>query len=284
MQELTMIDFSDSNKIYENLPEDSGIKLFRFDGLDIPFNPSWKNIGVNLSGGADSACLAMLLCKIISENNFDCRVHAIQHRRCWNIRPWQGPVALAVFNKFKELFPTVQFERHTNYIPPELEWGAIGPITKDETGRDRSGDQIIVGSFNAFIMYTEKLDAIFNATSKNPDVEFPGRMMNREKPASEGVISDLIWPKSKGWIVLPFKFVDKAWIRAQYIRQHMEDLYNTTRSCEGDVGHPTSKDIIPTLDDYKPGMYVPICGECFWCLERSWADSKLLETLKKLND
>lgn len=279
-----MIDFTESNKLYSNLPEDAGIKLFRFDGLDIPFNPAWKNIGVNLSGGADSSCLAMLLCKIITENNFDCTVHVITHTRCWNIRPWQGPVALEVYNKFKEIFPTVKFERHRNYIPPELEWGAIGPITKDETGRDRSGDQIIVGSFNSYIMYTEKLDAIFNATSKNPDIEFPGRMMNREKPASEGVLSDLIWPKLKGWIVLPFKFVDKTWIRAQYIRHHMEDLYNTTRSCEGDVGHPTSKDIIPTLADYKPGMYVPVCNECFWCLERSWADSKLLETLKELND
>lgn len=279
-----MIDFSSSNRLYETRSDSLGINLYRFDGLDIPFNPDWKNIGINLSGGADSSCLLMLVCKIIVDTDSKCRVHVISHNRCWNSRPWQGPVAMSIFEKFKELFPTIEFLRYKNYIPPELEWGVIGPITKDQYGRDRSGDQIIVASFNEYLMHTEGLDAMFNGTSKNPDVDFPGKMLNREKTPEQSILKEIMFPKAQGHVFLPFKFVNKSWIVAQYYRQGMSDLYNMTRSCEGSVGHETSKDVVPTLDDYKPGMYVPLCGECFWCLERNWADSKLEETLKLLND
>lgn len=279
-----MIDFSASNKLYESRDTAWGINLYRYDGLDIPFNPEWTNIGINLSGGADSSCLLMLLCKTIVATGSKCRVHVVQHHRCWNIRPWQGPVALAVFNKFQELFPSIEFVRHKNFIPVGLEWGVLGPITKDRHGRDRSGDQIIVDEYNNYIIHIENLNAMYNGTSRNPDVDLPYKMMNRELTPEEGKLGDIMFKRGKGIVMLPFKFVRKNWIVAEYYRQGMEDLYNTTRSCEGNVGHETSKDICPTLDDYKPGMYIPICNECFWCLERNWAESKLEETLAELND
>jgi hypothetical protein len=279
-----MLNFTESNNLYKKISPELGINLYKFDGLDIPFNPLWKKIGINLSGGADSACLMMLLGKIIVENNIDCEVHIITHHRCWNVRPWQSSIANNVFNKLEEKFPTIKFVKHKNYIPPELEWGVLGPITKDPFGRDRSGDQIIVASFNEYTMYNEQLDAMYNGTSRNPDVDFPHKMENREKPPEKGILKDLMFKKQKGHVFLPFKFVRKDWIVAQYYRHGMVDLYETTRSCEGNIGHLTSKDIIPTLADYKPGMYVPICNECFWCLERSWAESKLNETLKNLDE
>ena len=34
------------------------------DGVEIPFDRSWKNIGIALSGGADSALLAYILCEL----------------------------------------------------------------------------------------------------------------------------------------------------------------------------------------------------------------------------
>jgi|LauGreDrversion4_2_1035121.scaffolds.fasta_scaffold07876_1 hypothetical protein len=277
-----MIDFTESNKLYEGRDPALGLNLYRYDGLDIPFNPAWTNIGINLSGGADSSCLLMLLSKIIMETGSKCRVHVIQHHRCWNIRPWQATVALAVFNKFQELFPSIEYIRYKNFIPVALEWGVLGPITKDHKGRDRSGDQIIVDEYNEYVMYNENLDAMYNGTSRNPDVDLPYKMMNREKDPKDGELRDIMFKKMKGLVILPFKFVRKDWIVAEYYRQGMEELYNTTRSCEGNVGHETSKDIIPTLEDYKPGMYVPTCNECFWCLERFWADDKVEETLKDL--
>ena len=105
--------FEDSNKIYTQLTS-TDIKLYRFNGLDIPFNPSWKRIGINLSGGADSSCLLAILSSIITDHKIDCEVHIITHIRCWNTRPWQGPIAVDVYTEFLKLFPKVKFFRHTN--------------------------------------------------------------------------------------------------------------------------------------------------------------------------
>ena len=43
----------------------------------IHFNADWKNIGISLSGGADSALLAYLVCSQIK----DTKVHILSHVR-----------------------------------------------------------------------------------------------------------------------------------------------------------------------------------------------------------
>lgn len=282
-----MAEFNQSNNIYKNLDPGLNIKLFRFNGLDIPFGLNWKKIGINLSGGADSSCLLTLLCKIITENKLTVDVHVISHVRCYNSRPWQGPIALDVFNKFVSDYPHINFIRHTNFIPPELEWGALGPITKDENGRPRSGDQIAVGSFNKYILLKEKIDAVFNATSANPDgSNWPGAMKNREKKASEGVLTDLIEIKLNHFTCHPFRFVEKSWIVAQYFIFNKLDLYSMTRSCEGDLEFHSIKKLIPSLFDYDPTKHtvynIPKCGKCWWCLERDWAETCVDEILKTI--
>ena len=62
----------------------------------------------------------------------------------------------------------------------------------------------------------------------------------------------------------PFRFVDKSWVVNKYKELYIIDLFELTRSCEGEF-----EDI--TYKNYTPGQYVPICGECFWCKEREWA-------------
>lgn len=279
-----MINFEISNRIYNELNNDD-IKLHYFDQLAIPFSYKWKRIGINLSGGADSACLLMLLCKIITEQNYDCEVHVISHIRCWNTRPWQGPIAKTVYDKFVADYPRIKFYRHTNYIPPELEWGALGPITHDKDGRPRSGDQIAVGSFNQYMIAVENLDAVFNATSANPSgSNWTGGMKDREKTADRGSLKDLIIVKDHVCICHPFRFVEKNWIVAQYHRQNKLDLYSLTRSCEGDIDHHLIKE---SVDTYNPIVHtvktIPQCGDCWWCKERQWAESQLENTLRELD-
>jgi hypothetical protein len=108
------------------------------------------------------------------------------------------------------------------------------------------------------------------------------KMKEREKPASEGELLDLIIHNDGGFLCHPFRFVDKSWIVAQYYYFDIVDLFNLTRSCEGDVTHKNIKGVVPSYKDYTPGMVIPECGTCFWCLERNWALSKLDETLEKL--
>ena len=42
-----------------------GLQAHLIDGVYLPFNPNWTKVAINLSGGADSACLTFLLSDII---------------------------------------------------------------------------------------------------------------------------------------------------------------------------------------------------------------------------
>lgn len=286
-----------SNKIYrslndyqQHLANVNKIKIYNVSGLDIPFGTSWKKIAVNLSGGADSACLTYLLCKIISENNIDCKIDIITHVRCWTTRPWQQPISVKVFNKLKEMFPNIINDRHENFIAPEIEHGVTGYIYKDiVTGEDRSGDQIQVGGFNIYCAYKYRYNAIFNATSMNPpETDFPKKMKDREKTPEKGILRDLILHSNDGvddqFLCHPFRFVDKSWIVAQYYKYNILDLFELTRSCEGDVTHAKIRPVIFDFTFYSPDKKVPECGTCFWCLERNWALSRVDEVLEKIKD
>jgi hypothetical protein len=285
--------FEDSNSIYRKLTdtelavaEKHKIKFYKYSGLDLPFSPNWKKIAVNLSGGADSACLTYLLCKIIDRHQFNCKIDIITHVRCWTTRPWQQPISVKVYEKLKKMYPNIIGDRHENFITPELEHGVSGYIYKDPAfNEDHSGDQLQVSGFNLYSAHKFNLDAIFNATSANPPgTDFPKKMKDREKSAKDGVLRDLVMYFDERFLFHPFRFVDKSWIIAQYYKHKITDLLETTRSCEGDVTHPVIKDIVPDFKSYHPDIDVPECGTCFWCLERNWALSKLNDTLEKIKD
>jgi len=268
------------NDLYKYFPEDADNFVFhKVCGLTIPFSLTWRQIGINISGGADSASLCLLLCKIIKENNYKCKIHVITFVRCWTTRPWQEPKGHEVYQKLKSMFPKIIGNRYENYIPPELEYGVIGPIIKG-----RSGDQIEGSSFNSYVAYKHKLSAIFNGTSMNPSDEvFDNRMKERDKTSEQGTLRDIMYHDKGTWFIHPYRFVQKDWIVAQYFIHGAEDLFNTTRGCEGDINDGNHiNPVVPTLESYKPGMDVPVCGACFWCLERDWAVSKLPDTMNKL--
>lgn len=270
--------FKENNDLYKELD----VLLTNIHHLDIPLDKNWKKIAVNLSGGADSALLSYFLCKIITDNNLKITLDVITYKRCWTTRPWQGHISMQVYNKLKSLFPNVIGNRHTTFIPPELEHGVIGNIVND-----RSGDQIIVSSFNSYIAWEEKFDAVYNATSKNYDDSRKDRMLNRDKDAQEGNLTDL-WNKNKSLncvFVHPFRFVKKDWIVAQYHLHGILDLYNLTRSCEGDINHHENvRNACGHFKDYRAGMEIPVCNECWWCQERAWADSRVFQIIREINE
>lgn len=272
--------FEQNNKLYDKLHKD--LIRTNINGLDIMFDSKWKRIGINLSGGADSAMLTVLLCKIISSHLLNTKIDIITYQRCWQTRPWQGYISIQVFNKIKEMYPNIIQNRYTTYIPPELEHGVIGPIING-----RSGDQIIVGSFNKFAAWEYNLDAVFNATSKNPDDSREDRMKNRDKDAECGKLHD-VWvyaDKLNTVFAHPFKFVKKDWIVAQYHMHNILDLYQTTRSCEGDIAYNHAvADVCKDFTEYSDGMHIPICNECWWCEERAWAESQVEQVIKEIHE
>lgn len=229
---------------------------------EIYFNPEWKNIGISISGGADSALLSYLVCSKIKST----KVHILSHVRMWKTRPWQRYDSLNVYSWLQNKFPHIEFTRHENFIPPDLEYGDKGAYIEDEYGQIRSGDQIIVRAHAEWIAVTEKLDAWYAGKTKNPSDHnitkgMPDRNITVEDP------NELVKQHSGVTVCHPFLYTEKDWIIEQYVKNGILDLLDVTRSCEGDFEN---------LDhtNYVPGQLVPECNECFWCQERNWAKRK----------
>ncbi len=231
------------------------------DGVDIPIDTNWTTVAVSLSGGADSALLAYLICSLHTELK---TVHCISHSRMWKTRPWQTWDSLRIYNWLQEKFPQIKFVRHTNFIAPELEYGNIGPTLTDEYGKSVSGDNIEIRSYAEFVCHWNKAQAYYNAVTRNPRGIDLGGMKERDIEPTETNQHLRITRHMNGYAIHPFRFVEKDWVIKQYIRLDIVDLLRLTRSCEGEF---TDLNYL----NYVPEQPVPVCDKCFWCKERQWA-------------
>lgn len=232
--------------------------------LPIQFDTTWKNIAISQSGGADSALLTYLLCDNILTNNSATVVHIINNIRCWKTRPWQQQNSLDVHNWITKKFPTITFKRHINFVPPELEWGDKGRTLIDEYGKLVSGDTLELRAFAEYVCHTFNVDAYFNAVTRNPrDAAFAG-LSNRDiEPTDDNKHLEEI--EHMGVLAChPFRFIEKSEVLRKYRELDLMELFDISRSCEGEFENINYK-------TYIPGQFVPICGECFWCKEREWA-------------
>jgi hypothetical protein len=287
-------DVSLSNRSYTKFDVDPGM-LHQVDEALFPFNTNWKRVGVNVSGGADSAVGTATLCSIIERLGLDTEIVFLTNVRVWNNRPWAGPISVEVYEKIQSMFPQIKMTRVQNYIPPELEDGSIGIIEQIGT----SGDRICTRSFNAFASYTYKLDAVYGFITANPDDEEfifdrggPYDRAWTPEALEEATFCPQITPDSKLTHVLPWKLITKDFIMGQYIRRGWQELLEITRSCEGDKNLFEFMETEPFKDytEYEHGVTPLVtCGDvtdnvqegCFWCAERDWAlkrAKKIMET------
>lgn len=239
------------------------MKLHNIDGVNIPFETHWNSIAISVSGGADSALLAYLLCGLIPSTQ-TMEVNVISHTRMWKTRPWQALDSLNVYNWLVARFPNIKFKRHTNFIAPDIEYGNIGPNITDEYGKQVSGDNIQQRAYAEYVCNNEQCDAYYNAVTRNPRLSLFNGMRERDIEPDETNQHLTLMIHMGRYAVHPFRFVEKDWVIKQYKRLEIEPLLNITRSCEGEF-----KGI--DYRTYTPGQYVPTCGECFWCKEREWA-------------
>lgn len=221
------------------------------DSVEIPLNSKWKRIGISLSGGADSALLAYL---IMSKTKAD--IYFTTQIRMWKTRPWQRYVAQEVAGWFKEQFEN-RITHIENFVPPEMEEPG-GPLIKDEYGKLKSGNRLILRAHNEFVAHTYNLDAWYAGVNLNPVESMEGALDDRNTPSIPVEMQHM-----NITVLHPFINVQKDWIIRQYINHEIGDLLEITRSCEGEFRN---------LDyqNYIPYQKVPICKTCFWCNEREW--------------
>jgi hypothetical protein len=230
------------------------------DNVIIPFNKSWKNVAISVSGGADSALLAFLICNIVKTQT----VHIISHRRMWKTRPWQSYDSERVFIWLQNRFPNIHFKRHTSFIAPDIEYGNMGPIIQDEYGKMVSGCNAQIRSYSEYICFTHNIEAYFNGVTRNPKGIDLGGMVERNIDPNDNNKHLEIMEHMEKWVIHPFRFKEKSWVVKQYKDNDIMDLFNLTRSCEGEF-------LGLDYTTYNYGDNIPVCNECFWCKEREWA-------------
>jgi hypothetical protein len=281
-----MFDVSLSNKSYEMHNIDASV-LHQCDEALYPYNPAWRSVGINVSGGADSAVGTAILAEIIEQHGNNTEIYFLTNVRVWNNRPWAGPISVEVYEKLQSMFPQVKMHRIQNFIPPELEEGSIGIIEKINT----TGDRMCTQSFNRFAVHTYKLNAVYNFITNNPiEVDHnkspSDRAWNEEKLATTSVCPQYV--SHSPVLVHPWKLITKDFIMGQYIRRGWEDLLNITRSCEGDKVLWPDNLSFGDYTTYEHGV-TPLmtCTDvdsntdngCFWCAERDWAMKKATEII-----
>jgi hypothetical protein len=228
--------------------------------MKIPFDQIWNSIAISVSGGADSALLAYLLCSSVTSQT----VHVISHKRMWKTRPWQSYDSLNVYHWMLRKFPNINFYRHTNFIAPDIEYGNIGSSIPDEYNKFVSGDNIQQRAYAEYICFNENVDAYYNAVTRNPKGINLGGMKERDIDPTDDNKHLLEMTHMGRKVFHPFRFTDKSAIVKKYKELDLMDLFDITRSCEGEFGGLN-------YTNYTPGQTVPVCGNCFWCKEREWA-------------
>lgn len=267
--------YSYNNDLYKKFcNENKDYYIFNKNGVSFLWNKKWNSVGINVSGGADSACLTYIIAEHIVKNNLDCKIYIINFIRCWKTRPWQYDVATRVYNKLKSMFPNVIQERLQTFVPPEIEFTKIGKSIVLENGKKISGEQIVIESFNSYCAYHHNLSVILDATSANPPNAGEYRMKVRDLNLDKITLDEMFHLKENAFYSYrPFLYIRKDFMYNVYKTSNIIDLYNTTMSCEGDLTeHITITDQCATLNDYKSTQTILPCGECWWCWERKWAE------------
>jgi hypothetical protein len=221
------------------------------DGVEIPLNKDWQRIGISLSGGADSALLAYFIME-----NTSADIYFTTQIRMWKTRPWQEYVARDVVHWFRRRYQN-RIKHLTNFVPPEMEEPNTTYIT-DEYGKLKPGNRIILRAHNEYVVHKYKLNAWYAGVNLNPQEPLEGAPVDRNTAIISPVLIHMGIP-----VHHPFVNVQKDWIVRRYIENNINDLFNITRSCEGEF-----KNLNYT--NYTPYQTVPTCGTCFWCLEREW--------------
>lgn len=236
--------------------------LLDINGIPFPFDKSNTNIGVAVSGGADSAILLYTICYLIESYKLESKVHIINCIRNWKSKPWQSYNAKMVIEYIQNKFTNIQFQIHKNFVPPEFEWADKGAIIVDEYGKYQSGDIIELRAFSEYIAHNYNLTSWYVGVTKNPkDISDEGGMLNRSFDNLE--LDKIILQRDNVLVCKPFAFLEKDTIISLYNYFDAKDLLQLTRSCEGEIQGISYK-------NYNEGDNIPLCGECYWCRERQW--------------
>lgn len=220
--------------------------------FDIPDN--FKKIGINLSGGADSSILLLMLADyLIKENRTDVTVSALtcandkKHR--WNVRK-----AADVINYVIDNTGFTQFDMHYSYYRPMQEVKHFHEIEAQLYNEHKM--ELLISGITANPQVDGDDAIVYNLSGKKVDITADGLGIRNSVDNDVFLLHD-----SYVSYYQPFVNVDKRMVAHMYRKYDAEKLFDLTRSCEA----------VPDPDgSFDPHFEEIPCGKCWWCLERKW--------------
>lgn len=255
--------------------------IYNINGIPIYLNTGEENISITLSGGADSSMLLFLLCSLIQDLKINPTIHAITLVRFWRERIYIEDLVASVIKFINTKFPDIKIKSHFGFIPTALETtplenlnfrlDPVFSLSPPDHLKDRFADVYAVSDYTNYVCERNNIGYSYSGTTTNPDYDIEGspefRKVKEITPESYAYqfykkINDDIFSIS------PFEHIQKNWVMAQYENFGLEDYMMMTRSCEGG-NFRMNKVFGEGKWDTEGSKYV--CGECFFCNERSWA-------------
>jgi 7-cyano-7-deazaguanine synthase in queuosine biosynthesis len=215
--------------------------------IDFLIPDETKTIGVNCSGGADSAILLYMVCEYIKTHKMETSVAVLtcandaKHR--WNARK-----AADVINYTIDRLQWNQIDIHYAYYRSRQETTHFHKV-EGELFDDNRIDMLVAG-----ITANPKLQSmVVNSAGEAVDLAVDALTVRNVDAQPVDFNSRY---------VTPFVNVDKRFVASMYQQYNVMDLLDLTRSCESlpDAGTP-----------FDPEFEKNPCGLCWWCLERKWA-------------
>lgn len=202
----------------------------------------YKSIGIKISGGADSAIIALALCRYVKEERPDMRIVPITVNH-------EGKAYQEQFSK--------GVIKHLQAIEGDL-------FDEHEVGYCSEGPQYVISQDNLVSqLYRDGIiDCHYVGITKNPSDDVMQTMSNgRDGVDLDRTPGEQLKATVNGTNTSfkPLVNIDKKGVAELYETLGvMDTLFPLTRSCEN------------FTDDFSHH-----CGECWWCKERHWGFGRL---------
>ena len=233
--------------------------------MNIKIPVQTENVIIRLSGGADSALLLWMICDEWTKANKPLTVWPITVVH--GVRNWQNYHAQQVYDWMQDQWKTVKFAPLQSMLCQDP---GGKPDNKNANNYVDYQENLIDDTVRQIGEYTQ----VFNGVTANPPEEIGQAFWG-----SSEVFGEKVWEcreKHRDWDVrkskpevnddskrnilhcCPFVQHHKGHVAELYKKYDLlNNLLPLTRSCEG--------------WDYMTQGFSEECGECWWCMERSWA-------------
>jgi hypothetical protein len=210
----------------------------------IPLGKNWKTVGIQVSGGLDSALLLYLTTKAIQKNNLNLKIQPISVFIPSKVKNIASTEAIVV--KIREL-------TGADFINNGL---IVDMPFEETTTQDGRKDQFFKNIIrNLFI--DRKIDFEFNGNTKNPPDSARVGWKNDEYRQKNRDAASSIYNASCS--ASPHFNMNKADIINLYLKHNIfDEIAPLTCSCDENISLV-----------HKLKLNVP-CGSCWWCEERRW--------------